>query len=122
MVLFMAVLGLGGRVGFSLVVASEGYSLVALHSLLVVVASLVRLQGTQPVLVVAPELESTGSIVAVNGLGCSTVCGIFPGQGLNLCLLHWQADSLLLTHQGSPWPCPSCRRQALQHWRDAQGL
>ena len=57
MVLFMAVLGLGGRVGFSLVVASEGYSLVALHSLLVVVASLVRLQGTQPVLVVAPELE-----------------------------------------------------------------
>ena len=30
--------------------------------------------------------------------------GIFPTQGLNLCLLkllHWQADSLLLNYQGS---------------------
>ena len=26
----------------------------------------------------------------------------FPDQGLNLCLLHWQADSLPLNHQGSP--------------------
>ena len=25
--------------------------------------------------------------------GCSTVCGIFPDQGLNLYLLHWQVDS-----------------------------
>ena len=31
--------------------------------------------------------------------------GIFPTQGLNLCLLslrHWQVDSLPLSHQGSP--------------------
>ena len=28
--------------------------------------------------------------------------GIFLTQGLNLCLLHWQADSLPLSHQGSP--------------------
>ena len=28
---------------------------------------------------------------------------ILPDQGLNLCLLHWQADSLPLSHQGSPW-------------------
>ena len=28
--------------------------------------------------------------------------GIFPTQGLNLCLLHWQADSVPLSHQGSP--------------------
>ena len=31
--------------------------------------------------------------------------GIFPTQGLNrhlLCLLHWQADSLPLSHLGSP--------------------
>ncbi|XP_069444562.1 myotrophin isoform X2 [Ovis canadensis] len=28
--------------------------------------------------------------------------GIFPAQGLNLHLLHWQADSLPLRHQGSP--------------------
>ena len=27
--------------------------------------------------------------------------GIFPTQGSNLCLLHWQALSLLLSHQGS---------------------
>ena len=31
--------------------------------------------------------------------------GIFPTQGLNPCLLHWQVDSLPLSHQGSP--CPS---------------
>ena len=28
--------------------------------------------------------------------------GIFPTQGLNLCLLHWQADSLPVSQQGSP--------------------
>ena len=27
--------------------------------------------------------------------------GIFPTQGLNLCLLHWQADSLPLCHLGN---------------------
>ena len=27
---------------------------------------------------------------------------IFPTQGLNLCLLHWQVDSLPLSHLGSP--------------------
>ena len=26
--------------------------------------------------------------------------GIFPDQGLNPCLLHWQVDSLSLSHQG----------------------
>ena len=32
--------------------------------------------------------------------------GIFPTQGLNLCLLHlllWQVDSLPLSHVGSPF-------------------
>ena len=28
--------------------------------------------------------------------------GIFPTQGLILCLLHWRAGSLPLSHQGSP--------------------
>ena len=51
--------------------------------------------------VVAPRLQSTGSIAVVHGLGCSVgSCGIFPDGGLNLCLLHWQADSLPLSHQG----------------------
>ena len=36
------------------------------------------------------------------GLSCSLACKIFLDHGLNLCLLHWQVDSLLLSHQGSP--------------------
>ena len=37
------------------------------------------------------------------GVGCHFLLqGIFPTQGLNLHLLHWQADSLPLSHQGSP--------------------
>ena len=28
---------------------------------------------------------------------------IFPTQGLNPCLLHWQADSLPLSHLGNPY-------------------
>ena len=70
-----------------LVVESRGYSRVAVHGLLITVAS--------------PVVEH-GSVVVVHGLSCSTVCGIFPDQGLNACLLHWQADSLPQSHQGSP--------------------
>ena len=29
--------------------------------------------------------------------------GIFATQGSNVCLLHWQADSLPLSHQGNPY-------------------
>ena len=37
------------------------------------------------------------------GVGCYFLLqGIFPAQGSNLHLLHWQADSSLLSHQGSP--------------------
>ena len=40
------------------------------------------------------------------GVDCHfLLLGIFPTQGLNLCLLHflhWQADSLPLSHLGSP--------------------
>ena len=39
---------------------------------------------------------------ACHGLHCSVAWGVFPDQGLNLCLFHWQADSLPLSHQGSP--------------------
>ena len=38
----------------------------------------------------------------VHGLSHSEVCEIFPDQRLNPCLLHWQADSLPLSDQGSP--------------------
>ena len=43
-----------------------------------------------------------GSGIVVHGLSCSTACVILPDQGLNLCFLHWQADSLPLSQQGSP--------------------
>ena len=76
----------------SLVAASRGYFLVAVHRLLTAVASLV-----------APGLESTGSVVLALGLSCSMACSIAsPDQGLNLCPLHWQADSLPLDHEGNP--------------------
>ena len=35
--------------------------------------------------------------------------GIFPTQGLNPCLLHWQAGSLPLCHQGIPGLCTNRR-------------
>ena len=50
----------------------------------------------------APGLWSTNSVIVVHRLNCSEACGIFPDEGSNLCLLHWQADSLPLSHQGSP--------------------
>ena len=51
---------------------------------------------------VAPGLYSTDSIVVAHQLGCPTACGSFLDQGSNQCLLHCQADSQLLSHQGSP--------------------
>ena len=57
---------------------------------------------------VAPEFQSTGSVLA-HGLSCSALYGIFPDQESNACLLRRQADSLPLSHQGSP----SC---LLEHW------
>ena len=46
--------------------------------------------------------SSCGSVVVVRGLSCPSARGIFPDQGLNLYLPHWQVDSLPLGHQGSP--------------------
>ena len=54
-----------------------GYSPVAVHGLLIEVASLVVEQG----------------------LSCSAACEIFLDQGLNPCLLHWQVDFYPLYHQ-----------------------
>ena len=53
-------------------------------------------------IVAAYDLCSTGSIVVAHRRSCSTAWGIFPDQGLNPCLLHWQPDSSTLSHQGSP--------------------
>ena len=38
------------------------------------------------------------------GMGCHFLLqGMFPTQGSNIRLLHWQADSLALSHLGSPF-------------------
>ena len=93
-------LGLRCCVGFPLVAARGGYSPVVACGFLTSVASLVgehRLQGT-------------GSVVVVQGLSCPEACGIFLDQGAKSGLLHWQVDSLLLSHQGSPERCPLMTR------------
>ena len=46
--------------------------------------------------------EGAGSVVVMQGLSCSTSCGIFSDQRLNLCRLNWQADSQPMDHQRSP--------------------
>ena len=49
----------------------------------------------------ALKARSTGSVVVVHGLRCSPACRIFPDQESNFCLLHWQVESLPLSHPGS---------------------
>ena len=46
-------------------------------------------------------LWPTGAVVAADRLSGSVACGIFPSQGLNLCLSRCQADSLPLSHHGN---------------------
>ena len=45
-----------------------------------------------------------GSTAVVHRLSCSTACGIFLDQGLNLCLLRWQADFFTTEPPGKPLP------------------
>ena len=52
--------------------------------------------------VVARGFQREGLVLVVCGVSCSAACGIFLDQGLNLCSLHWQADSYPLYNQGSP--------------------
>ena len=66
---------------------------IAMCRLLSVVASLVADHGLQG--------EWT-SIVVAHRLSCPVACRIFPNQGLNMCPLHWQANSQPLDHQESP--------------------
>ena len=90
--------GLGCCVGLSLAVASTGYTLLQCASF-----SLwwLLLQSTNS-RAWAQELWCVGLGVVVRGLSCSTACGIFLDQGSNPRLPHWQVDTLLLNHQGSP--------------------
>ena len=95
--LLSAVLGLGCRVGFfwlqraraSLWVQCMGFSLQSRGSRHVDSGC-----GSQ-------AWEHRLVVVALK-LCCSAAGGLFPGQGSNPWILHWQADSLPLSHQGSP--------------------
>ena len=108
---FLPVLGLCCFMGFSLVVVSWGYSLTAVCRLLIAVDSLWSTGSRTRKL---QWLWHVGSVVLVpwalvhrhhscgHGPSCFEAFGIFLYQGLNLCLLCWLADSLPLSHQGSP--------------------
>ena len=63
------------------------------------------LQGMQASVVATHGLSSCGSQALEHRLtsygaelNCSAACGILPHQGLNPCLLYWQAE---IYHQGS---------------------
>ena len=94
--------------------SKQGLLFIAVHGLLISVASLVVEHGLQ--MCGLQQLWHAGSVVVVHGLSCSAACGIFLDQGSNPCPLHWQADSQPLHHQGSPrsvsllpsCPCVSC--------------
>ena len=72
---------------------SGGYFLALVLGLPIAVASLVEHSSR------TQWLQRVGSIVAARELNCSAACGIFPYQGSNPRLMHWQADSLPLSHQ-----------------------
>ena len=100
LILFLAVLSLHCFEGFFPVAMSGSSSLAAVRGLLIAVASLVaehRPQGPR-----ASVVAAHGSVVVTHGLSYSAARGIFRDEGSNLCLLHWRADSLPLSQQGSP--------------------
>ena len=86
--------------GLSLVGMSGDYSLVAVLSLLIAMASLVMEHRLW---------AHVGSVVVAQGLNCSEVCGIFPHQGLNQCPLRWQARFLTTGPSGKSPLCLSYR-------------
>jgi len=103
--LFLTVLGLHCCMQAFSRCREQGLLLVAVHGLLIVVASLAvehRLLDTRASVVAAHGLYSSGSVVVVHRLSCSVACRIFLDRGLNLCPLHWQADSFTLYPQGNP--------------------
>ena len=81
--------------GLSLVVASGGHSS----------SRCAGLSLSRPLLLQGTGSRRAVSVVVAHGPSCSAACGIFPDQGSNPCLLHWQADSQPLHHQGSPRVC-----------------
>ena len=79
------------RISLIAVSGVGGYSPVAVCRLHIAVASLNAKH----------RLWGMGS-VDVHRLSCPVAWGIFQGQGLNPCSLHWQADSYPLDYQRGP--------------------
>ena len=110
--LFLAVLGLYGCSGFSLVAESKGCYLVVVHGPLLQwrlwpwsvgsrVPRLWQLRHGYPA-VAAPRLQCQGSRVGVHGLSCPATCGIFLGQGIKAVSAALEVDSLPSNHHGTP--------------------
>ena len=91
-------MGLSAMHRLSLVGASGGSSLAAICRLISVAAA----HGLSSSGCWALEHSSVG---VVHGLSCTAACGIFPDKGSNPCRLHWQADSLPLSHSECPGVC-----------------
>ena len=108
----LAVLDLHCCVGFSLVGVSGGLSSCSAWASQFRGFSCCRAQalGTWAIAVAARGLNICGSQALEHRLsGCGVWAlvapqhvGTFLDQGSNICLLLWQADSLPLSHQGSP--------------------
>ena len=78
--------------GLSPVAASRGHSS----------SRCAGLSLSRPLLLRSTGSRCAGSVVVAHGPSRSAACGILPDQGSNPRLLHWQADSQPLRHQGSP--------------------
>ena len=100
-----------GCVGFSLVAASRGHSLQLQRTgfslrgpLLLRSTGGFRAHGLAALAPWLPGSLAVGHRLTSCGtwLSCTTARGIFSDQGLNPCLLHWQMDSLPLSHQRNP--------------------
>ena len=96
--------------GFSLVAVSGGYSLVAVHGLLIAVASLVPEHGLSgaPSSVAATRGLSRSWLLGSRaqtrgkGLSFSAACGIFLDQGSNSVFLALQGGLFMTESPGKP--------------------
>ena len=96
----LAVLGLCCCSGVSSSCGKQVLLSNTVDGLLTAAASLVEheLSDAQASVALGHRLSSCGA-----GLCCSAAWGILLDQGSNLCLLHWQVESLPLSLQGSPY-------------------
>ena len=88
--------------GFSLVVVSKDYCLGAVRSFLLYWLLTCVLQELWYMASTVAAQRAQAQWLWCMGLVAPQLCRIISDQGLNPCLLHWQADSLPLSHKGSP--------------------